>query len=398
MSDISDIGLNVYRKVEDIWRAGKSESLVDYTKPARVSPLCLLDADVMFDEITPHVMQSALSLFAGYYLQAWSISMSIGKVDVMRHLDKLNPDRSPIDSATHTGGLLIATEGHVEKLEVNQDYAPSYLMNPGNYKHGLPTPQMRYGLEAINNVITGGSTVDPDERNPLRANDFEATTGQDVRKELRELSNLAYGKMLAVDVTDGQHSATINVSVRLATSQIASDRLVHILSVGQDVDMGAKDRWYGFKSGRLAFIKDILLCEDRIQAHRQKLAKDTDGLYASMLERQNKNRLAAVLSGNPSVAQASAIFVLSLGTAQRVEREINGKLKDFKVRERLLKNTACMLLIVIDKEYDRATFYHKGIPDPTQVSKREMESANKGSGPNVSDILKAYSLGSSPSL
>lgn len=392
MSTTTDIGMGLFRKIEDIWRAGKSESLIDYTRPTRVSPLCLVDSDVVFDDIMPSVMQTSLSLFAGYYLQAWSISMNVGQIDVMRHLDKLNPNRNPIDSASNTLGYFIATEALEDSYNVGRAYTPSWQSHAENYRYGLPTAQMKYGMEALEEVITGAT----DENGDIVG--VSATNGRDVNKELKELSNLAYGKLLSVEISDGNHKATVNVSVQLATSLIASDRLVHILSAGQTDEKDTKERWYGFTEGRLTAIKDMIFCDDLISEHRRRLMKDTDGLYSSMLERQSKNRWAAALSGNPSVAQVSNIVVISTKTAALLERSINGKLKDVKTREKLMKDTAVMILVIVDKEWGRATFYYKGIPDGNNVSQREMDSANKGSGPNVSDILKAYQLGNSPSL
>lgn len=42
----------------------------------------------------PDVLQSLQSIFSGYYLQALAISTNIGKINVVKHLDKLNPNRN----------------------------------------------------------------------------------------------------------------------------------------------------------------------------------------------------------------------------------------------------------------------------------------------------------------
>jgi len=57
-----------------------------------------------------------------------------------------------------------------------------------------------------------------------------------------------------------------------------------------------------------------------------------------------------------------------------------------------------MSMAVIDKQWERVTFYHRGIDMHTEVGMRDLKIANKGSGPDVSDILKAYQMGNAPSL
>lgn len=393
MSDLTNIGLGTIRKIEDIWRAGKSESLIDYTQASRVSPLCLLDTDVMFDDITPSVMQTALSVFSGYYLQAWSLSLNIGRVEVMRTLDKLNPNRNPLDSATNTAGWLIATESLDADTPIvfGKTYAEDWRLAPSNYRYGLPTKQLQIGMEALGDLIVGRTD---DDGAMLEGG---AQNSRDVTKEIKELSNLAYGKLLSVEVTDGNNKGTVNVSVNLGTSSIPSDRLIDLLSTGSE-DNSAKERYHGWKSGRLEAIKDMIFCEDLISAHRKNLMKDHDNLYSSMLERQSKNRLAAVFSANPSIAQASNIVIISAETAARLERQINGKLKDFHTRQKLFDKTYIMIFIVVEKDWGRATFYSKGIEHGSTVSQREMDASNKSGGPNVSDILRAYSLGQNPTI
>jgi hypothetical protein len=56
-----------------------------------------------------------------------------------------------------------------------------------------------------------------------------------------------------------------------------------------------------------------------------------------------------------------------------------------------------MIIAVIDKQWDRVTFYHRSIPETTNVTIRSLKAANK-SGVDVKDVLQAYSLGHAPSL
>lgn len=367
--DLGNIGLSAIRKITDLWSAGKSDSLIDYTQVARVEPIVLIDADCLYSDSIGQVQQSLLSIFAGYYLQALAISTTVGKIEVFRHLDRLNPKRSPMSSGADSAGWLLAQE---------------------SLQHRLPMPgdDKRIAMEAVTDeqVRRWGNAARPD-----------ATLGRDAGTTMRELADLSVGKIFNVEITDGLHHATIPVSIRLMASSMPSASLVHILSLGSE-DTSMKERYHAWRAGRLSFIKDLIFCQDLIDAHRKNLMADKDGVYTNLLKRSRTNTLSAVLSGNPSVATASNMAVISSETAQELERTTNGHLKDFKTREAIFKKTYLMIMAVLDKQWERVTFYHRGINGTTEVGVRDLKSANKGSGPDVADILRAYSLGNSPTL
>lgn len=371
---LADIGLSTFRKITDLWSGAKADSLIDYTRVARVEPIALIDNDCLYLDSLPEVMQSLQSIFAGYYLQAIAISTNVGKVEVTRHLDKLNPNRKPLDSAADSAGWLLAAE---------------------SYTHRLPTPtDVRISLEGLTEMLNGGKVRD-DKENEKR--EFATQLERDTTRELKELSNLSVGKMLSVEITDGLHKASIPVSIRLMASSIPSQNLVHILSVGNE-DKSVKERYHAWRAGRLEFIRDLVFCQDLIDAHRKNLMADKDGVYSNLIQRHRGNQLSTLVSGNPSVATASNLVVISTNTAAQLELKINGKLSDFRTREKLFKETYVMIMAVIDKEWDRVRFYHRGIDTYSDVGVRDLKIANKGSGPDVSDILKAYQMGNSPSL
>ena len=487
----SNIGLGAIRKVTDIWRAAKADSLIDYTQVARVEPIVLIDTECLYSESLPDLQQSLLSIFAGYYLQAVAISTSVGKIEVMRHLDKLNPSRNASNSAADSMGWLLAQE---------------------SYKHCLPTFEKKLvleslGLEASDNGVIGSPTssdwkVDEARRNyerelglknrsanqaaidardrreqaeataalnnakneeqirqwtadridklakagfdrdqatkqtNLAADKFkedkkqygekkamdnlryelekdslqlrrderedrltasEISFGRDTHKDLKELSNLSVGKMFSVEITDGLHKATIQVAIRLMASSLPSDSLVHIFSIGSK-DTSAKERYHAWKSGRIEFIKDLCLCQDLIDEHRKNLMADKDGIYTNLLKRARSNQLSTIVSANPSVATSSNMVIVSQNTADKLELHLNGKLKDFHVREKMMKETYMMIFCILDERYGRITIYHRGINHPTELGIKDIKSANSNNGISVTDVLKSYQLGNQPSL
>lgn len=493
-SELSNLGISAIRRITDLWRGAKSDSLIDYTQVARVEPIVLIDADCLYLDLLPEVQQSLLSIFAGYYLQAIAVSTTVGRIDVRRHLDKLNPKRNPVDSAADTAGWLLAQESyqwalpkpvsnlalealsdddktrmaydkhywsrteHERKQEQQQwgrnnearannredmDFRNYHLQREKNESDtAFKRRQEEFQREKFTfdkNTIEAKSRADAaaveakakevqknyelnkekfghekamqmamkdlQERNLQLSQqkfDYEKSAssvgfGRDTMSTLKELANLSVGKQFSVEITDGNHSASIPVSVRLMASSLPSANLVHILSLN-NTDNTVMGRYHKWRAGRIEFIKDLVMCQDIIDAHRKNLMADKDGIYTNLVKRSRNNGLATIFSGNPSVATASNLVVMSSDTAAKLELEINGKLDDFKTREKVFKETYLMIVAVIDKQWERVTFYHRGISERTEVGMRDIKAANKGNGPDVSEILKAYQVGHSPSL
>jgi len=434
---ISEIltGFGVFTKIRDMWGKGSSsgaagvmaDSLIDYTKVARVEPIVLIDTDCLYLDEIHEVQQSLLTIFAGYYLQAMAISATIGNVNVMRNLDKLNPSRSAGDNAANTGmGWLLAQESYKHKLPTYGDKFSMEAVNDDIDKFIIDEDQFRKIIdEAVEDAAKNRKDFDAAElkakiadiekkfksvseaqakikaemeKNNIKLDEKSFSIGRDTLKDLKELANLSVGKMFSVEITDGVHKGSMPVSIRLMASSLPSANLIHILSIGSKDDTSFKERYHGWKSGRLAFWKDLCLCQDLIDAHRHNLMADKDGIYTNIVKRARDNMISGVVTANPSIATASNLAIISSNTAEKLELHINGSLKTFSAREKVFKNTYLMILAVIDAQWGRVTFYHRGLHLPTSVSIRDLKAANKGSGPDVSDILKAYQLGNSPSL
>jgi hypothetical protein len=460
INDIGNFGLSAIQKITDLWRASKSDSLIDYTSPSRVEPVLLIDANATYSDLLPMVNQSLLSIFAGYYLQAVAISTTVGKVNVGRELDRFQPKRNPVDNAANSLGYLMATESYRWKLPTNNTIALEAKSNNNNNNNNnaqqeyneakLKLDYAKFDFDAANVYIKrdqdkakmdmdkakmlaedartkaqaeqalatynlnkekmgndkamaelkhelekAGLELRQNERND-RLSAYEMSIGRDTLSTIKEQADLSVGKMMTVEITDGLHKATIPVNVRLKANLIAPDNLVNVLALGNK-DNSAKERFHGWLSGNLSGISDMVFCQDLIDAHRKNLMNDKDGIYTQIMARRRGNQISTLLSGNPSVATASNLVILTNDTAAKLENEIHGKLADFRTREKIFKETYIMIMVVIDTRWDTVTFYHRGIEDHTRLGRRDMKSSSSN-GPDVSEILKAYQMGSAPSL
>lgn len=424
VNDLGSIGLGAIARVKDWLISASVDSLPEYTQSSRVEPIVVIDADVMHWDGLSELQQSILAIFTGYYLQAVAISTRVGHVQVMHRLDKLNPQRS----------ILANLDGASWSIE--------------SFKNGLPFPKYKLGMEEAETVDftevpveqeTVFLTEETEERleeakslgeevviNDTPENETLIVVGTPIEGErgvepalesdredgmkpyaisvpreslsvLKEAANLSVGNMINVEIQDGNQKAIVPINIRLMTTFTDSSSMAHILSIGNK-DISVKERYHAWRADRLEFIKDIVFCNDLIEAHRANLLRDKDGVLSNIIARRNKNKLTTLLSGRPSVATASNIAIISTTTRDRIELEINQSLDSPKVRQKLFKETSLMLLVVVDQATDRVEIFHRGIAQPTELSLRDMKSSNKGSGPNVSEILKAYQLGAAPVL
>lgn len=356
----------------------RSDSLISYTKECRIEPITLVEDKLTYLPYLGDILQTANSMFAGYYLQAISMDAVVGGCSVLKRLDKFNPERSP------------------------------YLHTLESYNIGLP----KFGLEANINSMLG---MPPDPKDSIKSikdakeksqefflkekNEKEHIQGhnRETLVNIKEANNIAVGKLLEVELKHEDKTLKLPVAVRLNIKTIDNPSLLHILSLGKD-NKSAKERYHGWRSGELQFWRDIVFAEDLIKAHRNTLAKDKSGVYAELMRKKNNNILAMALSKDLSVGTASNIIVISDKTRKELEFNVGGKLSDFNVRSKIFSETYMMLMFVVDAEYEHVTIYHRGLNMSTDMSLKEIKVANKNDSSMITDVLKAFVSGHAPTF
>lgn len=368
---LSEAGLVSVGKVVDAWRAGKSDSYVDYTRPARVEPIMVVDSSIIFNENTPVVTQSLLSAFSAYYLLAWNmLTVSIDNVAVARHLDKLNPNRSVKDSMVDSAGAL-------------------WSMSMEGYSHRLPT----FGTPSYKLVSNEARSSGRFEENAITEPGGLVARSNEV---IQQASNLSVGKLLEVQVSQGSNKTSIPIMVRLQANTMVPDLLASFMSTG-NADNDVSSRNIKYRSGQINLV-DLLTARDLVKQHKKRLVSDSNGLYTALSDQRRSNKLAGLFSLNPSVANSTNLIVTSTATIKKLELACNDKFTNFRFRQKLFDETGLFIVAVMDPEYDRVQFYTTGVPSVADFSIRECKAANQKEGASITDILKAYQLGNAPSF
>lgn len=368
-----------------------SKSLVEYTQIARVEPIVLIENSLTYHDAMQDIQQTILQIFSGYYLQAVAMDATVGNISVRRTLDKLNPNRNVTDSIIGAGLIAVGTESLDEGPKL-----PNLAINQ--------TFQVRPALESFKESARTASLESTNDHN-THITETPKTTNKvqdklelaDAIRETKELANLAVGKLLNVEITKEGVMANVPVAVRLQTASMPADHIVNFLAFG-DRDLSAKERYHGWRSGRLEFWKDIIFCKDQLEQDRKNRLKDKTGMYSKITDQKLRNKLAGMISVNPSVATMSNVVVVTEESVKRLEVELNQKFTNFNVREKIFKETSLMLFVVVDTMRNRIKVYHQSIPQPTELSFNEIKRASKDGGSNISDILAAFQMGQAPTF
>lgn len=331
-------------------------SLVGATSMARVEPLCIVDADVVNLEYLPDTLNVLQNIFSGYYLQALQLLTNLGSVSVSKTLGRLSPSRS--------GGF----ESHSNVV------APNVSME--SYKYKLPSYNVNHAME------------DSD-----KANQFN-----ELSKAAFGDAGLVTGKMYNVTIKEGDNEATVPIAIKLLVNSIPTNVVVNLMALQNRLDYDMVERFHAWRSGRIQFVRDLVMCKDLIDKHRNTLIKDPTGVYSEIVNRQNKNLKAGLLNQTPSLATSSNLAIISSETAELIEQKLDGSLDNFKTRHPIFQTTNLMILVVIDKSWEQITFYHRGITAFSKVSVKDLKSASKKDGGDVNAILKAFIEGKAPTI
>lgn len=357
-------------------------SIARNTSAAQVNPITLVDSTLKYDERLNDSLHVFVNLYAAIYLQSVALSnTTVGGTQIIKRLEKLNPTNST---------LSVGLEGLQEDLTGEPAGIVSQILPEGEVfdlpsMESLKLPLPMFSMEAAQGAERGEKSGDPVSG---AKGSTDTLASGDIKEALRDVPELAVGKMFSVSLKADGEVHSIPVSIRLATTVASQASLLRAMQHRFSSLETALERKVKYKSGAITGFMDRLLCRDMVREHYKNLISDKDGVYAKMSPEKSKSYMKALLTGEVTIAQASNILIISADTAQRLEGLTGGKLRDKNYRDRMLESTGIMLLGVIDPMDDSITIYVDNLDSEQLVSGRNLSKTSKKDGPDVGDVLR----------
>lgn len=337
-------------QARDTYRDYSVTSISQYTKATRSEPITMIDSRLQGVEALPNLMTTLTSIYAAMYLQSFALATSrnIDGVRIDRVLEKINPN-----SVKSKGG---------------------YVVDLLSDKNPLTLP----GLGELPNYVTLESSV----------------TTKDAIKEVTQFSsNLTTGIVFEAKTTRDEREVGIPISVRLIANRMDNGVIQNIFESAV-VNRTAKERYHEWRSGGLNFWQDVILCKDIRTNFRKNYIKDKTGLYGEVVKRQQTKVVGNLIGGNPSVSLVSNIMVVSQETIDSFERASTKRFSDERTRNLIFNNVSCLIIAVVDTDYEVVRFYYHDQTVPTEATFSALKSgSSNGGAPDVMEILKAFQMG-----
>lgn len=368
---------------------GNPISIADVSKIARVEPITLISSSLTGTKELQNILYGILNIYAAYYLQAVQIlSAQLSDVRILKILDQTNPDRDlkTLLASNSTAYESLSIQVPAQSLSEQREAFKTMTLENAQFK--LPF------MSKTNSMFATESIFDGEED--------QAMSSSVNRLETFEKLGTAIGKVLEVKFTvrgeDKKISdeVTVTVVVKLDNMIIPSDVINNITTSNAD-EIRFSSRLRDALSGRISFIKDFILCSDLINKQKKTMIKDPTGYYAESLRRLNNSRFYSAISGNISLAGVSSIVVISEEDEQEIKRHIGGSLTNATTRKIVFDNISAMMIVVVDRSWERVTIYIRDINSFSQNSfdsfKSHVDKQN-----NIQDMIKAFSVNQPPTF
>lgn len=360
-------------------------SPTDIANMCRVEPMVLVDERILHLSDLPNILSTVLDLFTCYYSQALNVMLNVNAIEVLRRIESLNPNRDAANAFIGLGW------DYLEKAST-ESLSPDSRQS---YSKVLPGTTSQPGLEAYGTSLESG---------------FINGNAEVSTKDLRELGSLAVGKVIGVKYSQRsntvdasgksskeQQEGSLFITVRLTPAPTAPSTVVDILSIGaEDNSLGQRVKLW--RAGQIEFLRDLVWCQDLIEANRKRLLNDRNGSYQAIMDRKRGNIMAAVATGQVSLGAASNILVVSEQSVKDYTRKHGMPISDFKTRERIFDETYTMLLVVVEPEWNSVTIYTRGTKEGATWRFTDLKKASNNNGADLTDIFKAMKDGFAPSI
>lgn len=346
---------------------GAGSNYIKATQSVRVEPFVIVDDRAVRLSYIRDIMNTAQRLFTSYYLLSVAAENTIGSVKVSKYLDKFAPDRD----------LTAATLG---------------FLSTESYQFGLPFVGEAAGLDRYSSYCT-------EANNPIReamtpASGSSSSVAANTAKVVQDVQNLAVGQIVDLTITRDGKEGKQPIMIRLRPIGMTPMVMKEVLAVGGE-DRSTSARLRAFRVGEKTLWGDLVFNQDKIDRYRRAAMADKSGYFRKVHNRANKNWLANMLTGTPSIGDAASMAITTTDTIRELEADIGGKISHFETRQRIFEDSMLMLLFVVDDDREVVSIYTRDIDDVGTYTLRDLKGPTNSNN-DLADIMRSYMEGRVP--
>lgn len=370
----------VPKEVTDTAKQVRDDSYDSLVKNTRVEPFCILDSTLVDLPYTETLLHVSLNILTGYYLQAVSLLNHGNGIPPIKMLRRLSPE----------GSLKMFSEEKMQLGIANRRANSLTTEDRTSRGGGRPYNKSKQSGSADKSQMMESSkdspTRSPEVDKEIIPNTEENTGVGKVNIMEVKKSNLLVGKTLTIDFNTGDGKAIpITVGIRYDITETPPPLLIrHIAQGSPDSDFSTRLR--KLRAGKIKFWSEFVFATDLLDDQRKLMLMDKNNLLSNIIKRRGAAQIGAATGGGRNYGVSSNCMIVSTTTMRQAEAVMKGDLSNSRVVESIFSTMSLLVLIVVDKEYERFTFYFRNKPIPTTVSAKVLKS---GMGGDKEDSLEA---------
>lgn len=374
-----------YEKVVD-----EGTSLADVAQVARVQPITMVSESLKTYPELWDIEQGILNIYAGYYLQAFSIfEVQMKDSRLISVLDRLNPNRTlktalvAYESFRPNMYDLLSTSLESEYIENVKKYHCLEGLGFGSKRLNLATESISSTADKALAGIRQEADSDQYGSDGPKGESGGSATISTKASDVFTQSNETVGKVVEVSFSIKDEVVKIPVIMELDLFDVDPDVMVEIMTANPE-SITLDSRFKDLMAGRISFWSDFVFASDIIQKQEANLIKDKSRAYANMLARITKSKLYGSLTKASSLNTISGIMIISEEEENGIRANLGGGLSNDSTRNKVFANSSVMIIAVVDRDESWVTVYVRNSKTKSRIPVRAFK---KGKDSKDSDII-----------
>ena len=361
-------------------------SMVKFLKDYVIEPTAIISNDLKDEEILERLLTLESDIFASFYMQIFDIINKVNGLDGSITIGLLS---------TNNGNFTKGIKGTLSLLSYEPDYIKDLSIE--EYKDSLlPSLSLEESIHARITNTKSNKEPEKKEKPTIKEKDRHASKSKndDITSGIPSAIVRKFNLEMRVAIEGSEpYFIEVPIIIKLNTVFVKPSSIVNVLSSKENT--GFFDRLDEYRSGAISLV-DLLTAGDLIQKYKKDaLNNQNDALYKLLINKKDAINEAVVKKGSIPFERYYNMLLVTEEDAILIEKAIRGKLSKDKYKEKVLDTMMCLMLTIVDRDYERVNIYIKDIAGVSDLSFKALKK-KKDSSDDVGEIYKALLTGRPP--